>query len=219
MVLADPSLVAWAVTPDLRVSFVCDRAAAALGQTTPDHVLERPLDQIVPEPVVERMDRLVGRAMSERAHIVGAAVWRGRRMRSSFLPRRDTNGGMGEVLVVTRPAPLALEEPDGVAVDEAPYVDLGPFHHLTRRELEVLAYLGRGLTLGEIAETLHRSVKTIKRFREELAKKLGEGDRCRLAQIARDAGLMPHHAELQRIRWSPPTLPGTPAERNGDAVG
>jgi DNA-binding CsgD family transcriptional regulator len=202
MVRADPSLIAWAVTRDLEVTYVSDRAATVLGETTPEHVVGRSLAEFAPEPVADRMSRIVGRALQEGAPVVGTGVWRGQRVRSSFIP----NGPSGEVLIITRPAPLSLCE--SADIDEASYVDLGPFAGLTRRELEVLAYLGLGLSLTEIAERLFRSPKTIKRFREEISKKLGVGDRCRLSQMARDAGLQPHHADLERVQWTPPPPPG-----------
>ena len=42
----------------------------------------------------------------------------------------------------------------------------------TDREFEVFEYIGRGLTIRQIAEKLHRSIKTIEAHREHIKKKL-----------------------------------------------
>jgi len=42
----------------------------------------------------------------------------------------------------------------------------------TDREFEVFEYIGRGLTIRQIAEKLHRSVKTVEAHREHIKKKL-----------------------------------------------
>jgi len=44
---------------------------------------------------------------------------------------------------------------------------------LTDRELEVFRQIGKGLSTRQIAESLHRSVKTIESYRAKLKKKLG----------------------------------------------
>lgn len=52
--------------------------------------------------------------------------------------------------------------------------DLGsPVDKLSDRELEVLQLFGRGKTTPEIAEALHRSVKTVETHRAHILKKLG----------------------------------------------
>ena len=50
--------------------------------------------------------------------------------------------------------------------------DISATNRLTNRELEVLTLIGKGLSAGEIAETLHVSPKTIGTYRERLKDKL-----------------------------------------------
>lgn len=105
--------------------------------------------------------------------------------------------------IVARPAPRLEIEPLKTHFIKAPFVDLGPLDQLTRRELEVLALLGEGLGLSDIADEFNRSIKTVKRFRDGIAQKLGIGDRTRLGMIARDLGLETAHVDLPRIEADP----------------
>ena len=55
---------------------------------------------------------------------------------------------------------------------------------LTGREREVLALIAEGLSTQEIAERLHRSVKTVETHRRGLGMKLGAKNRVELARAA-----------------------------------
>ncbi len=78
---------------------------------------------------------------------------------------------------------------DGCAVVVAHFNDLGPLSALTERELEVLAFIGEGLSTAEIAQRLHRSTKTVEWHRRLLGSKLNATNRVELARIAIRAGL------------------------------
>lgn len=67
--------------------------------------------------------------------------------------------------------------------------DLGPLRALTRRELEILGWIGDGLTSQQIAKRLSRSVKTVEWHRVSIGQKLGVKTRVELARLARAAGL------------------------------
>ncbi len=194
----DPDVLTWSLNAAMEVSWCSPQAARALADRPESELIGQPLSALAPPEVVERMRRIAALLQEERRPVLGSALWRGRRMRSWFCPIWDQEGERLEhVLVFTRAAPLNV--PDDPRVVEADYAHLGEFAPLTRREVEVLAYLGMGLTIDEIAERLHRSVKTVKRFREGIAAKLGVGDRTSLTLRARDAGLTPRHASLARL--------------------
>ena len=78
---------------------------------------------------------------------------------------------------------------DGCAVVVAQFNDFGSLSVLTEREFEVLAFIGEGLSTAEIAQRLHRSVKTVEWHRRLLGSKLGATNRVELARIAIRAGL------------------------------
>lgn len=61
---------------------------------------------------------------------------------------------------------------------------------LTAREQEVLRLIGRGMSRGQIAETLCRSPKTIDGHREALMEKLDIHDRAELVRFAIREGLV-----------------------------
>lgn len=82
---------------------------------------------------------------------------------------------------------------------ESQVADLGPLESLTPRELEVLALIGQGLTLKEVAQVLHRSFKTIDNHRQSIGTKLKVEDRVQLAEVARRAGLTLRDAERVRV--------------------
>lgn len=56
-------------------------------------------------------------------------------------------------------------------VDNHPAGD-SPMRFFSEREFEVFEYLGQGLSVRQIAEKLHRSVKTVEAHRENIKKKL-----------------------------------------------
>lgn len=61
---------------------------------------------------------------------------------------------------------------------------------LTSRELEVLAYLGKGVSKKEIARTLGLSVKTVEQHSTNIMRKLDIHDRVQLARFAIREGLI-----------------------------
>jgi DNA-binding NarL/FixJ family response regulator len=61
---------------------------------------------------------------------------------------------------------------------------------LTEREREVLAHIGRGLTNGELAETLFVSMATAKTHVSRIMMKLGARDRAQLVVLAYETGLV-----------------------------
>ncbi|MCW5764778.1 MAG: helix-turn-helix transcriptional regulator [Phycisphaeraceae bacterium] len=61
---------------------------------------------------------------------------------------------------------------------------------LSARERQVLALIGEGLTMREIAERMFRTVKTVEWYRACLGRKLNIRNRVQLARIAIDAGLV-----------------------------
>ncbi len=68
------------------------------------------------------------------------------------------------------------------------HLDLG---QLTDREREVLAFVARGLSNTELADTLHVSIPTVKTHVSRILTKLGARDRTQLVVFAYEAGLVP----------------------------
>lgn len=89
--------------------------------------------------------------------------------------------------------------PDHYFRFETKLVNFGILDKLSPREIEVLALISEGLTTDKIAEKLGRSPKTIEAHRSAISRKLGISSRIGLSEVARRAGLQPHHAGMKRI--------------------
>jgi len=78
---------------------------------------------------------------------------------------------------------------------------------LTQRETVVLGYLGRGLTVGQIAKALYVSANTIKTQVRSVYRKLGVTSRREALQSARDLGLLAAKAgtDVPASRTAEPT--------------
>ena len=72
----------------------------------------------------------------------------------------------------------------------------------------MLALIGRGYSIPQIAEKLFRSQKTIETHRQSLGRKLGVGNRVELARIAIQTGLSP----LEGVQPDIPHGPGDPRQ-------
>ena len=119
-------------------------------------------------------------------------LWNGRAMCVTVRPVPPWDSApQGGILAVFRP--IWPEPPGTDAVCTSAQVmrtvDLGPLAQLSKRELEVLALIGEGLTNAQIASRLHRTAKTIEAHRTSLAAKLGVTTRVELAAVAARAGL------------------------------
>jgi len=77
----------------------------------------------------------------------------------------------------------------GIRTIDAVNHDLGPLGQLSKREIEVLSLIGVGLTTGQIAKSLHRSLKTVENHRTSIGRKLNARSLLDLCRIARRAGM------------------------------
>jgi DNA-binding CsgD family transcriptional regulator len=93
--------------------------------------------------------------------------------------------GKKEVVVVKEvPAPFVAQP---FALNEARLKDLG----ITKRELEILELIARGMSNREIAEKLFVSENTVKTHSSRLFDKLSAKRRTQAVQIAKEMGLIP----------------------------
>jgi len=211
---SDPGIGVSILTLDGRIEFLNQRAREIFvaGDDSGDFV-GAALSDLFPEPWVDERLAIFKRLGSEAsARVVIRSIWNGRQVQSTIWRIPDDD----RVLVLTRTG--LAEPPDGADVIESKMVDLGPLSVLTTRELEVLALIGQGMRLKEIAKILYRAPKTIENHRLSIGRKLGETDRMRLAEIAREAELELSDAYLDRLEHSKPEdagQNGTASRANG----
>ncbi|MCC5787579.1 MAG: PAS domain-containing protein [Phycisphaerales bacterium] len=179
--------------------YINEAAAKAYTDRSPGEIIGRRIQKLLPDPalgdeMVENGRRCLeaGRSMELRR------VWRGRHHYVTYSPLPCDDEEDDRFLCVVK---LGAMPPAGGADLElhTSFIELGPLKELTPRELEVLALIGQGLRVADIAKLLHRSERTIEKHRESIGRKLDSTDRVALALIARRAGLRVDDASLKRI--------------------
>jgi DNA-binding CsgD family transcriptional regulator len=155
------------------------------------------------EWVKERVD-LFHKIRDTGDSVLLRTVWHGKQQFSWMSSiNSEGNGYKEHVLVITRRIP-ATEEAKFLLEGEHEVINsnlirLGVLESLTPRELEVLALLGQGMSIKEIAGTLFRSVKTIENHRESIGRKLNKTRGIELACIAHSAGLVVEDSARKRV--------------------
>jgi DNA-binding CsgD family transcriptional regulator len=170
--------------------------------TSREDLQGRSIDDMFPAPVATERRRHVESVFAGDHVVVERVMWRGVRVQSTYRRVAGDEGEPDRVMVQSRRGvadPVDELEPAAVTFVRPAFADLGELEVLSPREVEVLAYLGRGLRIKEIAESMGRSPKTIQNHRESIGHKLRVTDRVLLAQIAREAGLEPGDAGLMRL--------------------
>ncbi len=200
---AEPETGVSVLRADGLVLYANDLCAMALADLPGDAVVGRNLSELFPDAWVrERLD-LFARMGPHNEYAMIRSIWRGRQIRSTIRWIATPGKELDQYLLLTRigqgkfPADQSNQSAEIV---ESKLVELGPLDVLTTRELEVLALLGQGLRLKEIAAILHRAPKTIENHRLSIGRKLGETDRVRLASIAAEAGLQTLDAKRIRLK-------------------
>jgi PAS domain S-box-containing protein len=161
-----------------------------------DHVTGRNIEELTPPELAAQTLEKGKRCLEEDRSFSSRIVWRGRQTISSYHPlKEDQAGEPDRFLIISRLAPGEEAEADFTSE----FVDLGELSALTPRELEVLALIGQGLRIADIAGILHRSERTIEKHRESIGRKLNRTDRVQLALIASRAGLRVEDAKLKRL--------------------
>lgn len=153
------------------------------------------LTEFAPGPAGEERLLLVRRAIAHSRPIVFDELWNGLKLRGTILPADPTASPLSALppvatlIVRTAHAIPGAIDPARAEVVQTQHVNLGPLANLSRRELEVLAFIGAGLTNHEIANRIYRSDKTVEWHRSQLGAKLNASTRVELARIADRAGL------------------------------
>jgi DNA-binding CsgD family transcriptional regulator len=214
------------VTMEGMILFVNEQSARIfLGlEYTPALIIGKKMHELFPKPWVDQRLELFRRVLVIGHPMMIRTIWRGwqqfswihyiepdpqafatddpdeGRLPDHFLviTRRISSVGMiGDS--TSRPIPIEPLTTSDVHVVDSQVMDLGELEVLSTRELEVLALLGQGMSLKEIAKTLHRSVKTIDNHRQAIGRKLAVDDRVHLAEIAKRAGITLADAETPRV--------------------
>ena len=187
--------VLFANLPAVSIFLVSDEDAATIAGKS--------LWSLFPDNWVKELSEFGAQVVRSREPAMVRTAWRGRQVLSWVTPlNADAATAEARLLVISR---FAHEMPGGedaeprFTVFESRYISLGDLDILSPRELEVLALVGQGLSIREIAAMLHRSEKTIQNHRDSIGTKLNLPNRVHVAAVARLAGLKQNDAEKTRL--------------------
>jgi DNA-binding CsgD family transcriptional regulator len=187
------------------VLFANDETKRIFFEHAPEEIVGKRLSDLgFPKAWIDERLGLFQRMKAEGHPLLLRTVWQGHQQFSwmRMIPAEEGDGGP-RFLVITRRIPAGQEAERLLAsersVVESDVIRLGELDALSPRELEVLALLGQGLSIKEIARTLHRSVKTIERHRGSIGTKLQMSKGLVIADVAREAGLLMDDAARKRV--------------------
>ncbi len=205
LVTADPETGVVIIRSDGTIVYMNEanrRLWTPYGEPLMDYEGRTPHD-LVPKEFADHNMFAIRMCIDKKCSVVDRTIWRGKQLRSTLSYLEPQPGELPCVLGVTRHVPGDLDE---IPTDEhtvqisGEVADFGPLAVLTPRELEVLALIGQGLRINDIAKMLFRSPKTIETHRVSIGRKLDleRSDRVALAKLVFDAGLKLDDAKLLR---------------------
>ena len=158
---------------------------------------------LVPKEFADHTMFVIRMVTDKRCCVVDRTIWRGKQLKSTIAYLDPPPGELPRVIAISRHMPGrmdAMDSEDGVVRIECQVADFGPLDVFSPRELEVLALIGQGLRVVDIADVLHRSPKTIENHRLSIGRKLSlkPSNRVSLARLVFDAGLRLDDARLSR---------------------
>ncbi len=178
--------------PDGKIMETNETFSRLYAGRLPEMVIGKRLNEILPRQAGEERMAFCRSVHEHVAPVIVHELWHGTRLLVVIRHLDEFEDyPPGSVMYTVRHAdalPGGAAQPSGTVVC-AKHTDMGPLSQLSRRELEVLAYIGEGLTNHEIAKRIYRSDKTVEWHRSQLGAKLNAPTRVDLARIAHRAGL------------------------------
>lgn len=170
----------------------CNAEYARLNKSTPDRMVGQTLYTIMPAPLADERMNAMRDALRDGIMVAYQQLWLGQRWLTRVWPLDPTAfGHPGYFVIMTRlnePIPMPDDASDGIRFIRT--ADMGDLRVLSPRELEVFYYLAAGMTVGDIAQAVHRSEKTIGRHVENIHRKMGYENRAELVRDAVQRGLI-----------------------------
>tara|TARA_Y100001933_G_C18952131_1_gene544251 strand:- start:549 stop:1214 length:666 start_codon:yes stop_codon:yes gene_type:complete len=184
---------------DGRVVWVNDRSAELFIKGPAEQAVGRTLDELLGEEWAGERLEMFRRIAETGRPIISRHILHGRQLQSTIRLLTESEEDDPIFSIVTSEGEHDPNDPDAFEIVESKFVHLGPLDSLTRREIEVLALIGHGMTSKQIASMLHRSVRTIEQHADSIRGKLKGATRVQLAQFARAACLEVKDAHLKRL--------------------
>ncbi|MEM6458602.1 MAG: LuxR C-terminal-related transcriptional regulator [Planctomycetota bacterium] len=193
----DPTTGVSVVCHDGTIAYVNEQSTRIFQKPGigPEQVQGKKMHEVFPEEFARERMRIFRGVIERQRPVLFRAIWQGFQHLSWITP---IPGFVGEednrqVLIISRRVAGDTQEivlaHEGFRQVNANVIDLGELASLSPRELVVLALLGGGLSLKEIARYLRRSLSTIETQRESIGKKLKLADRAELIRLVERTGL------------------------------
>lgn len=188
------------LTPQSEIVFMNSAAKRAFLGAADTPTDGRSFHHFYRADVVQELTTLISSVLTTKRPHLYRCMRRGVGLEATLMPWSGAGDRADLVMLVAhtgRSAPPADQPP--LPVVESRYVELGKLSILSPRELEVMAMLRRPLSMPQIAETLHRSGKTIDRHVSSVREKLNVHSRLEMLRMADAADLQIWHASSIRI--------------------
>lgn len=181
------------------VTYANERAAYLFLRSTPDEVIGRSLLNLYGKQWAEERMRVLEHMRETGKPVLLRHIRNGVQIQSTIRLLTSHDEQHTTYLVLTVEGEHDPADPGHFEILESEFVHLGPLGSLTKREMEVLALVGHGLTTIEIGRALHRSPRTIERHCDSIRRKLDGANRVQMAAFATRAGLRLEDSERRRV--------------------
>ena len=169
----------------------CNAEYAQLNGRTVERMVGQTLADIMPTKLAEERMAFMRLALQQGTIVAYQQVWNGVRWLTRVWPLDPAAfGHKGYFVIMSRLNEPLPAGPNAEGVRFTRSADLGDLSVLSPRELEVYYYLAAGMTVGDIAEAVYRSEKTIWRHVENIHRKMMYSSRAELVRDAVQRGLI-----------------------------
>lgn len=167
----------------------CDANFAKQFRLTPEDLVGTTMADLYGEEVTNSRLAVTHPQLAAHGMFACIQVWGGMRVTSHTWNQTREKGDRSPIITVFDPRPVASPELDAQLPTFLDPV-WGTFDVLSRRELEVLYLVAKGLNIEESAEVLTRSHKTVENHVGSLYTKLGVHSRAEVTRIAVERGIL-----------------------------
>lgn len=168
----------------------CNHAYATAFDADREKLVGTGMESLFDRAFAAEREALMRPTIEESRMIAYDQIVRGRRYLTRVWALDPSEFGKRGVFIVAEPCATPDPMYESGHLRTALQCDLGDLDLLTRRELEIFRLLAEGMTGQQIADTLHRSPKTIEFHTARILSSLSLRNRTELARLAAERGLL-----------------------------
>ena len=185
-----PGIVAIARDQDLRMIWCTPNFyPLTLTSKEPVKLIGTTLRDIMTESAALEREVALRKSMDTNTVISHYQFSQDSRVLCTLFPFDESAFGHRGVMIVIKDAPIAARRSDEKPLQVMSSPDLSDLETLSRRELEVLHHIAKGISTNEIATLLSRSSKTVEKQVNSIHTKLDTHSRAELVRYATERGI------------------------------